>query len=265
MPDVVANGVRHNVQRIGAGDRTVVFFHGLVMDNLSSWYFTVANRVAKKCEVVLYDMRGHGRSERPDSGYTVRDLTTDLAELLDALDIRKPVGLVGNSFGGLLAVAFAASHPERVDRIALVDAHYSAEGWAQQMVATLELEGEARDKMIVDNFKDWLGRDSKRKRSKLAKTAEALVHGTSLVEDIKRSRFIGDDELAAIDCPVLALYGEESDALDRGKHLSSVLPNCTLRIFPGCSHSVLWEKTAEVRDQLADWFASPSPPTEEPA
>jgi len=46
MADVVANGVRHHVQRLGRGDRTVVFVHGLVMDNLSSWYFTVANPVA---------------------------------------------------------------------------------------------------------------------------------------------------------------------------------------------------------------------------
>jgi pimeloyl-ACP methyl ester carboxylesterase len=237
-----------------------VFFHGLVMDNLSSWYFTVANRVATSCDVVLYDLRGHGRSERPAAGYTVRDLTTDLACLLDALDIRHPVGLVGNSFGGLLAVAFAAAYPHRVNRMALVDAHYSAEGWTEAMASTLELQGEARDRMILDNFKNWLGRGSERKRSKLARTAEALVYGTSLVDDIRRSRSIGDDELAAIACPTLALYGEQSDALARGKHLAAALPACTLRIFPGCTHSVLWERTGEVRDQLAAWFADlPSP------
>src|SRR2546429_3679484 len=110
MADVLANGVRHHVQRLGRGERTVVFVHGLVMDNLSSFYFTLANPIAEFAEVILYDLRGHGMSERPASGYTVASLVADLAALLDQLD-RRPVTLIGNSFGGLVALAFAAAHP----------------------------------------------------------------------------------------------------------------------------------------------------------
>src|SRR5438552_5849704 len=123
MADVVANGVRHHVQRLGRGERTVVFVHGLVMDNLSSFYFTLANPIAEGAEVILYDLRGHGLSERPASGYSVASLVADLAALLDALAITRPVALVGNSFGGLVALAFAAAHPERVERLVLIDAH----------------------------------------------------------------------------------------------------------------------------------------------
>src|SRR5436305_2133211 len=104
MADVVANGVRHHVQRLGHGDRLVVFVHGLVMDNLSSFYFTLANPVAASCEVMLYDLRGHGMSERPVRGYGVTDLVADLAALVGD----RRVTLVGNSFGGLVALAFAA-------------------------------------------------------------------------------------------------------------------------------------------------------------
>src|SRR5258706_10835045 len=110
MADVVANGVRHHVQRLGSprpDGRTVVFVHGLVMDNLSSFYFTLANPIAAGAEVILYDLRGHGMSERPPRGYAVADLVADLAALLDALSIDHPVDLVGNSFGGLVALAFA--------------------------------------------------------------------------------------------------------------------------------------------------------------
>src|SRR5438477_5619060 len=107
MADVTANGVRHHVQRLGGGARTVVFLHGLVMDNLSSFYFTLANPVARSAEVLLYDLRGHGRSERPARGYKVDDLCVELLALLDALGISKPVQLVGNSFGGMLALSFA--------------------------------------------------------------------------------------------------------------------------------------------------------------
>ena len=130
MADVVANGVRHHVQRLGGGRRTVVFLHGLVMDNLSSLYFTLANPVAAGADVVLYDLRGHGRSERPAAGYRVDDLVADLGALLDALGVDGPVDLVGNSFGGLLALAFAAAAPARVAGLALVDAHDGADGWA---------------------------------------------------------------------------------------------------------------------------------------
>ena len=58
MADVQANGLRFHYQSLGQGqgdDRLVVFLHGLVMDNLSSWYFTVANPVAVHAEVMLYD------------------------------------------------------------------------------------------------------------------------------------------------------------------------------------------------------------------
>ena len=259
MANVEANGTTFNVQRIGKGERTVVFVHGLVMDNLSSWYFTVANKVAKGADVILYDLRGHGRSARPETGYRVEDMVADLAALLDSLGVDHPVGLVGNSYGGLLAVAFAIAHPARVERIALVDAHYSADGWTDQMAGTLELEGEARDEMIAESFKDWLGRHSDRKRNKLAKNAHELVYGTSLVKDIRASRAVSDADLATIACPVLAIYGEDSDALDRGKHLENTLPNCELRIWPGCTHSVLWERTADVRDTLKEWLGIRGP------
>ena len=253
MADVVANGVRHHVQRLGTGDRTVVFVHGLVMDNLSSFYFTLANPVAERAAVMLYDLRGHGMSERPATGYRVADLVADLAALLDAQSIAR-ADLVGNSFGGLVALAFAAAHPERVGRLALIDAHTGADGWAAQMTATLALKGEARDAKIVDSFQSWLGRHSDRKRTRLAKAAEALVEGTSLVEDLRASPAV---ELARVTAQTLGLYGETSDMLHHGKALAAALPACTLRVFPGCSHSVLWEATAAVREAIVAFVGAP--------
>ena len=253
MAEVTANGLRFHVQRMGSGDRTVVFLHGLVMDNLSSWYFTVANRVAQTASVLLYDLRGHGRSERPESGYTVDDMVSDLAGVLDAAGITEPVDLVGNSFGGLLGIAFALAHPERARSLVLVDAHMSDAGWGAEMAATLGLEGEDRDLKILDSFKSWLGRHSERKRNKLAKNAEALVYGTSLVADLQRSALFDDHALAALPCPVLAIYGERSDIIERGRLLARTFGVCELVVLDGCSHSVLWEATETVRDLIVGW------------
>src|SRR5690606_36322148 len=118
VPEVEANGQRFHVQHLtggaDAGPRPqVVMLHGLVIDNLSSWYYTLANPVALQADVHLYDLRGHGRSSMPTSGYTVADNVDDLEALLDLWGIDGPVHLFGNSFGGVVALAFALRHPER--------------------------------------------------------------------------------------------------------------------------------------------------------
>lgn len=260
MSRVRVNGIDLHVQRLGGPQPSpgpVVFLHGLVMDNLSSWYFTVANKVAVHREVVLYDLRGHGKSQRPERGYHIEDLMADLAALLDALDIKTPVGLVGNSFGGLLALAFAAAQPTRVERIALVDAHIGARGWGQAMAATLSLDGQERDRKIAESFKSWLGRHSARKTTRLAQAAHALVYRTSLVQDLRASPGLSRENLAAIECPVLAIYGEHSDIRQDADRLASMLPRCRVTVLPGCSHSVLWEATAEVSRAIEEWFSPP--------
>jgi pimeloyl-ACP methyl ester carboxylesterase len=254
MADVVANGVRHHVQRLGAGPRTVVLLHGLVMDNLSSFYFSLASPIARSASVVLYDLRGHGLSERPPTGYALADFVADLDALLDALSIEGPVDLVGNSFGGLLALAFAIEHPARARSLALVDGHVGEPGWGDRMAATLDLRGEALDERIAASFQSWLGRHSARKRTRLAQAAEALVHGTSMVAELRASPPLAPERLRALEAPVLALYGERSDLRPEGERLASTLPRCTLRLVPGSTHSVLWEATALVQTELAAWL-----------
>jgi pimeloyl-ACP methyl ester carboxylesterase len=256
VSDVVANGVRHHVQRLGTPGKTaVVFVHGLVMDNLSSFYFTLANPVAAAgADVVLYDLRGHGMSERPARGYRVADFADDLLGLLDELHLERAI-LVGNSFGGVVSLAFAAAHPDRVAGLALIDAHDGADGWSAQMTATLALRGDARDSAIAQNFQAWLGRHSERKRNRLAKNAEALVEGTTLVADLKASPPLDLAALGRVTAPALALYGETSDVRARGEALARALPACTLEIVPGCTHSVLWEALDHVKDRVTSFVA----------
>jgi pimeloyl-ACP methyl ester carboxylesterase len=257
MADVVARGVRFNVQRIGRGDRTVVFLHGLVMDNLSSWYFTVANAAARSADVILYDLRGHGRSDRPSTGYTVDDMVADLDALLAELGVAAPLQLVGNSFGGLLGLKFAAVYPQRTRSLALVDAHLSDDEWGGEMSRTLALSGPERDRKIGESFASWLGRHSARKRSRLAQTAEALVYQTSLSDDLRRSAPLSDIELRSVRCPVMALYGERSDLRANAARLARTIPVCRLRILEGCTHAILWEATDAVKREIVDWLCGP--------
>jgi pimeloyl-ACP methyl ester carboxylesterase len=136
----------------------------------------------------------------------------------------------------------------------LIDAHDGTAGWAAQMAATLGLRGEARDAKIAASFQAWLGRHSERKRTRLADHARALVEGTTLVADLEASPPLALTQLATIAAPALLLYGEHSDVRDRGAALAAALPRATLEIVAGCTHSILWEATALVRDRVVAWL-----------
>lgn len=254
MGKIRANSITIHYQFPGEGERAVVFNHGLVMDNLSSWYFTLGSKVSEFAQSLMYDLRGHGKTQRPETGYTINDFLEDLSELLYGLDVKKPVYLIGNSFGGVLNLAFALKYPERTKGIVLIDSHLGDSGFAADMVETLSLKGEERDKAIASSFSDWLGRHSDRKRNRLAENAKSLVYGTSLVNDIRNSEILPETSLSEISCPVLAIYGEYSDIRGKGERVASLLPDCEYRIMKGCTHSVIWEATPELCKLVTDWL-----------
>jgi pimeloyl-ACP methyl ester carboxylesterase len=256
MAEVRARGLDFHVVRLGGGQPSVLFLHGLVMDNLSSWYFTVANPVARVADVILFDLRGHGQSERPPDGYTVASMVADIDALLEQLvPAGRPVEIVGNSFGGLLALAYTLAHPERVRGLALVDANMSDQSWGDEITRAFALRGEERDAMILKYAYRWAGRHSERKVNRLITNAHRLARQTTLVEDLAASPPVTDEELATIHCPVLALYGTDSELLDRGERLGRTVPNCEVRLFPGCTHLLLWEATQQLKQQIAAWVS----------
>ncbi len=227
---------------------TVVFLHGLVMDNLSSWFFTVANQAAQLCRVLLYDLRGHGMSDRPKQGYSITQHMQDLQRLLDHVAPDDQVILVGNSFGGLLALNFARFFPERTRGLILIDAQINDQSWRDDMMNSLRLEGDARNEKIAENFQNWLGRHSTRKSNRLAKNAHELVHETRLLDELHASIHMNDSDLATIKAPVLAIYGENSDIVVNAERMRTGLPNGRVQIFAGCTQSVLWEQTEALRE-----------------
>jgi pimeloyl-ACP methyl ester carboxylesterase len=257
MPELIANGRRFFVLRLGAGEPTAVFVHGLVMDNLSSWWFTVANAAAREADVVCYDLRGHGRSERSTSGYSVTDSVDDLAAVLDALGISHPVHIVGNSYGGVVGLAFARAHPERTAGLVLVEAHAAIEGQEERdkdkLAHGLDLAGAVLD---MDAVNSWLDQVGGRKLNRMAARAKELIYESTLVRDLRTSPPFTPAELAAIDCPVLILYGEHSDIVSRAVLLEQLLPHAELHLLKGIDHTALMSATAEVRRGIVDWLVA---------
>lgn len=279
MADVLARGTRFNVVRMGAGDAVVVFVHGLPLDNHSSFFMTLAPEAAKHARVVLYDLRGHGRSEQPRSGYSGADMAADLAAIVDAIGEDRVI-VVGHSFGGYVALRFAADHPDRVQGLVLLDAQSGVAEIGERIAASMTLEGEARDQKIKELFGDWLarhaarghvdldaidlddldadgratakfaGRLTRRRHSPMVETATRLRDETTFVRDIAGTAPIDDATLARITCPTLALYGAISDLRPEGERLARVMPSCRLVIVPDCAHGILFHATAFVREHV---------------
>ena len=269
MADVVANGVRFNVARLGTAredNHTIVMLHGMVMDNLSSFYFTLANPAALDHEVILYDQRGHGRSERPPSGYSVADSVADLGAILDALDIDRPVVLLGNSYGGTVALEFALRHPARVAGVVLIEAHVAVDGWGDHMAGSLAFAAFGLDD---DAVRTWLDEQGGRRLNRLAKNAEALIYDTSMLDDLAKVPVTTEADLRGLTVPVLALYGEHSDLLDRAATLAASVPDCELHVMADFTHSLLMEATNEIKAALAAFvsrlpFGGGSPTDQQP-
>lgn len=96
----------------------VVCVHGLTA-NYTCWA-SVADVLSPARRLIAYDLRGRGESDKPEHGYSLMHHTEDLLGLLDHFGLEKAV-LIGHSLGAHIAVRFAATYPERVDRLVLVD------------------------------------------------------------------------------------------------------------------------------------------------
>ncbi|MBN1565740.1 MAG: alpha/beta hydrolase [Anaerolineae bacterium] len=116
---VESNGITLHYLRGGKSDAPpIIMLHGIT-DNGLCWD-RVARVLAEDYDVILPDARGHGKSDKPTSGYSYADLAADVMGLIDALDIAPPV-VFGHSMGGGTATVFAATYPDHVRALVLED------------------------------------------------------------------------------------------------------------------------------------------------
>ena len=102
----------------GEGD-PVLFLHGLGSSSMG-WQLQ-QKPFAQKYQVILADMRGHGRSDHPSGPYSVAQFAADVAGLLDGLGITKPVHLVGLSMGGMIGFQMGLDYPDKIKTLTIVN------------------------------------------------------------------------------------------------------------------------------------------------
>ena len=249
MSFAVHNGLKFHTQELGSGP-PVVMLHGLLVGSMASWYFTAAPVVARAHRVLLYDLRGHGKSERALTGYDIETMATDLASLSSEFS-QEPVALVGHSYGAAIALHFAIHHPRRVRRLVLVEAPLPASR-LDELDAFLGKSPAQMADSLPGVLRDALARKG-RQATRFIDALRFLTVESSLFTDLRGARDIPDRVLQSVTCPVLCIYGTESSCRPVGERLARALPNAKLTMLHG-GHFLPLEASEAVSASIAEFL-----------
>jgi len=119
MNFMIGNGLTTHFTREGTREAIPLVFINALGTDLRIWDGVVSH-LTDRHPVLRFDKRGHGLSDCPPAPYSIHDFSTDLLSLLDQLEISQAI-IVSISVGGMIALDFSASWPERVHSMVLCD------------------------------------------------------------------------------------------------------------------------------------------------
>lgn len=220
-----SDGVVLHAEAHGAG--TPLVFSCALNTTCENWRPQVEPCVAAGLRVVLWDYRGHGRSEAPDepAAYSIERVVEDLSQVLDWAAPGELAVLAGLSFGGLASLHFALAHPERVRALVLAG---SGPGFKNPKAAAQWLEGVDRTASFLESrgvaaFAEravdmTVGLHPERPAAQRARDAIAAQapHGLAhFGRQVAGPAPPVIDRLAEIEAPALVLRGEHDEAYAR--------------------------------------------------
>jgi esterase len=240
-----------------------LLLHGI--GNYGRYWDFFADAIAGRLRLIATDARGHGESGKPADGYAPEEFVADAIAVLDALAIERAV-IVGHSMGGTHAIRLAAAHPERVERLVVVDAgpEPMPEGserarrlslerperfeYADDALAYLRRTSPGYSEEVYANRMRWLFREDagdvvwRSSRESLA----SIMSGASRVDLW--------DALRAIRCPVLLVRGTRSNVLSADvaqRMIKSVTNGGLVELDAG--HNVALDRPKELADAVVEF------------
>lgn len=275
MAEVTARGITFHVQRLSRAEGapgpsplaayrpSVVFVHGLFIDNLSSLYYSLANPLAQAgADAILYDLRGHGRSDQPTGGYTLDDSVEDLLGVIEALGVNGPVHLVGHSYGASIALRAGLLHPERLASLALIEPHCAGAvdggSWAEDVADTLTAAALCAETLALPADEEVSPGAMRKLRA--VKMTNRFLNVTTVIEDVAAAPAFSAQELSDLEVPTMALYGKSTDLVSSLTMIRESAPQCRLEIFPDIGHAVLRDAAPRVAQLLIRWLGECSDP-----
>ena len=213
-------------------DRVVLLHSGLGDSGL--WARQVELLRDRGYDVVAPDLPGFGNTPEPREPFSFVD---GVAALLPAV-------LVGNSFGGGVALRVALAHPDRVPRLVLVAAGVPDHEWASEMKEYWQREEELADAGDLDgatqlNLDFWVAPEHHELVRPLQRRALELQTGHAPPE----VKWPEERPLSELAMPTLVIVGDrdQPDFLAIGERIAREAPNARLEVVPGAGHLVAVE------------------------
>lgn len=263
----------------GESGPVLLLIHGIA--SRATHWDAVMQVLGEHYRVIAPDLLGHGLSAKPRGDYSLGAHACGLRDLLAALGHDR-VTVVGHSLGGGIAMQFAYMFPERVERLALIDAGgLGPEVSIALRAATLpgseivlpiitsswvRRAGRAIDKQLS---RTWRGvpegtRAALEGFGSLAdpETRSAFIHTARSVMDVRGQRIDARDRLyLAQDVPLLVVWGEKDAIIpvEHGRALAAAVPHARLEVFALSGHFPMLSEPRRLADLLHDWVSTTEP------
>jgi len=267
---VDVDGIRTRVVEAGEGS-PLVFVHG-TGGHLEAYARNIGG-LARDFRVIVYDMLGHGLTDKPDRPYTIDVLSDHLIGLLDVLGIGQ-ADLSGESLGGWVAAWTAAHFPERVRRIILNTPGNIAnkpEVMARVKDSSLKAAREPTTANVRSRL-EWLFYDSSFVTDELVGIRQriysqsgfdrAMENIVALQEPEIRKHFLwGPEWCGNIKAPTLLLWTDHdpTGGLDEADLLLQWIPDSRLVVIEDAGHWPQWEKPEEFNGVHRTFFGGEEP------
>lgn len=267
---VQAAGIRTNLHDVGKGS-PILMIHGSGpgVSAWANWRLSLP-ALAQRARVIAPDMVGFGFSDRPAGHrYTMDNWVAQAVGVLDALDIER-ADLVGNSFGGGLALALAIRHPQRVRRLVLM----GSVGVPFDITPGLDaVWGYEPSPATMRSLLDIFAYDRKLATDELAQLRyEASIRpgfheSFAAMFPAPRQRWVdamcsAAADIRALPHETLVLHGREDRVIPLATSLtlSQWIPNSQLHVFGHCGHWTQIEHAARFNRLVGDFFAEADGP-----
>lgn len=240
---------------VEAGDPkgpVVLLIHGYTDSSFS--YSRVIPMLDKNYRILAIDQRGHGESDKPETGYEMRDFAADAAAFLEALGV-KSATVVGHSMGSFVAMQTALDFPDKVDRLVLVGTASTAKNEAVQQLLTAvnalkdpvprefahEFQVGASSHDLPKDFFETVVDNSAKLPANVWKKALAGVAAKDFRPDLNK-----------IKVPVTIFWGAKETIFSREEQepLIKGLPNAKFVVYPNSGHAPNWDEPEKVRKRF---------------